>query len=42
MIDAEEARLNDKTLSNKDSNIDNNIDGEEFRDFHKEYTERKP
>ena len=42
VIDAEEARLNDKTLSNKDSNIDNNIDGEEFRDFHKEYTERKP
>ena len=31
-IDAEEARLNDKTVSNKDSNIDNDIDGEEFRD----------
>ena len=32
-IDAEEARLNDKTVSNKDSNIDNDIDGEEFRDY---------
>ena len=43
VIDTKEAKLNDKTVSNKDSNIDNDIDGEESRDFHIENTktERK-
>ena len=36
--------MNDKTVSNKDSTIDNDIYGEDSRDFHIEYTktERKP